>query len=246
MAKCVIYCRFSPRPDAATSDSNEKQETRCREYCQQRGYEVVAAFQDADVSGGRNGMELDALKAMAGRQGFWRALKALRRGYVLVVRWRHRIARDVYLQEWVESTVAAKGCRIEAADEHNGNTPEDRLLRRVSNAFDAYTREKTKDNTSRGMLRKQKNGRRMSRSDCCPYGYQSAPDDPNRLIPIPEEQSIIARMRQLQAAEASYRGICRNLDREGFRRRGGKTWSSAPGLVRAILLRENGAPSFSA
>lgn len=29
----TIYARFSPRPDAAESDSNTKQVERCRAYC---------------------------------------------------------------------------------------------------------------------------------------------------------------------------------------------------------------------
>ena len=52
MPAAILYCRYSPRPGANECQSNEKQEERCRAYCQNRGYQIVAVHADEAVTGG--------------------------------------------------------------------------------------------------------------------------------------------------------------------------------------------------
>src|SRR6516225_9056647 len=53
MATAVVYGRFSPRPSPEECDSVEKQIERCRAYCSGHGYDVVAVYNDKELSGGR-------------------------------------------------------------------------------------------------------------------------------------------------------------------------------------------------
>jgi DNA invertase Pin-like site-specific DNA recombinase len=57
----VVYSRFSPRPDAAESESIPAQEAACRNYAIVSGWHIEAYFQDAAMSGatreGRKGLE---------------------------------------------------------------------------------------------------------------------------------------------------------------------------------------------
>ena len=147
--KCVIYARFSPRPDEETSDSNDKQIVICREHCERKGYEVIGEpFCDEAMSGDSKD-----------RKGLWAAVAALKRGYVLVVRWHHRLARDVYLSHVIRRTVRAKGATIEAVEGHNGDEPGDEMVRKILEVFDEYERKVICARTSAGMLRNQRNGR---------------------------------------------------------------------------------------
>ena len=49
--KAVIYCRVSNVKQTTRGNGLASQETRCREYANYKGYEVIEVYQD-DVSGG--------------------------------------------------------------------------------------------------------------------------------------------------------------------------------------------------
>ena len=53
MPLAVVYARFSPRPSAGECDSVEKQIEPCRAYWAGHGYDVLAVYQDKDLSGSR-------------------------------------------------------------------------------------------------------------------------------------------------------------------------------------------------
>lgn len=81
-------------------------------------------------------------------------------------------------------------------------------------------------------------GRRMTRLDRCPYGWKPHPKNPARLVEEAHEQQVIREIVTVaQNSGMGPRAICRHLDAAGFRRRGGKTWAGAHGLVAAILDR---------
>ena len=57
--KAVIYCRVSSARQVTHGNGLESQESRCREFAQYRGYEIIQSFSD-DMSGsviGRPGMQ---------------------------------------------------------------------------------------------------------------------------------------------------------------------------------------------
>jgi len=87
--------------------------------------------------------------------------------------------------------------------------------------------------------RPDSNARRMTRSDKCPYGWKPHPKNPAVLIQdTAEQQSIFRLVEMAQDPKASFRELCRRLDNVGCKRRGGKKWAGAHGLVRSILRRE--------
>lgn len=49
--KAVIYCRVSSERQVKEGDGLNSQETRCREFAKQRGFEVVKVFKDSAISG---------------------------------------------------------------------------------------------------------------------------------------------------------------------------------------------------
>lgn len=184
----VIYTRFSPRPDADTSLSCEKQEARCREYCEKQDYAVRAVYHDRDISGGTVPAERPALG---------RAIDALLPGSILVVSTRDRLARDLEVDLRIRREVADQEGRIEHAD---GSTPEDtpegRLIQNIFAAFAGYERDRIRHLTRRAMARKKRDGRRVG---TIPVGFRAAVDDPKRLEPEPTERAAIETARKLSA-----------------------------------------------
>jgi len=82
------------------------------------------------------------------------------------------------------------------------------------------------------------NARRMTRPDKCPYGWKPG-RDARFLVQDAAEQQIIFRLVELaQDPKTTYRELALRLDQAGCKRRGGKKWVGAHGLVRSILRRE--------
>lgn len=234
--KAVIYARFSPRPNADESESNERQIERCQEYARVRGYKVVAVYSEPETSGGDDDRKVDPAEAVRKRQGLIDALDALQPGWVLLVRWRSRLARDPYLEEWCHRRAESIGARIEAADENNDVDPAATLVRGILAEFRRYERLMTKERTRRAMRRHQAAGRRMGRADRAPWGFMVDPQDATRLIPCPEEQEIAETIVRLHTQQGlGLRAICRCLEQHGLKRRGKDTWNHV--LVKDILER---------
>jgi hypothetical protein len=237
--EAVIWARFSPRPDAKDSESNKNQIDRCRIFCAQQGLAVTDAliFQRADVSGKDAPDESNPEKYLDKIPELRAAILATSRGRMLVVRWRNRIARSVFVQEYVRRLIWKRGGDILAADEPNGVDPHDVFSQQLFASLSEMDRMVRNAATSSGMLRNQYDRfRRMGRADRCPFGYAPDPKDGTRLIELPDEQLTLQLMRDAAAKGMGAREICRYLDKQNRDRRG-KRWEGAAGIVMTILKR---------
>jgi len=146
----IIYTRFSPRPDADTSKSNEQQEKRCRDYCCKHGYNVSHVCSDSNISGSK-----------MFRPGLSNALFALLsfpKG-VLVADSPDRLARDLLVSLTIRKQVEELGCTIEYADgSPSGDEPEAILMQNIMAAFASYERSRYSRRTKAGMARKKADG----------------------------------------------------------------------------------------
>ncbi|MCB9764450.1 MAG: recombinase family protein [Alphaproteobacteria bacterium] len=84
-----------------------------------------------------------------------------------------------------------------------------------------------------GQGRRSRAGKRISRH--LPYGYRLG-EDGDSLVEVPEELSVLERMKALRARGLSYQRVAATLDAEGLPTRKGKPWASSS--VRQILRRE--------
>lgn len=240
-ARAVAYCRFSPRPGANECESCDAQIELAREWCTRCGATLAAAdiFRDDDASGG----DFE-------RPGLWDAIEALGRGDVLVVEKADRLARSLYLDEWIRSEVAERGARIVAIRTPTDDTPEGVLLRQILAAFSEYRRKADALLTQARSRRHQASGRRMSAN--LPYGWAIDPDGPKvvnradglarpaRMIPCEAERAIIAKILDLSAKGLGSQRIKRVLEGAGIPFRGRETWARK--TITSILRREQGAP----
>jgi DNA invertase Pin-like site-specific DNA recombinase len=90
------------------------------------------------------------------------------------------------------------------------DTPEQRMIRQVLQAFAEHERKVIAARTRAAMLRHQAAGRRMSAQP--PFGWTVDPDDPARLVSDPDEQAVIRRIVRLHDEGLGLREIARELD----------------------------------
>ena len=239
----IGYVRFSPRADAETSQSNEAQAQRIEEYAADKGYRLLHIYPDKALTGMDDERNPDAEVAVAKRPSLVEALDAVRPGMVFLVRWRSRIAREPYIQEYVERIVAWQGGILEATDESNETGLGPDLERGVRAIMDRDYVRKIRWMTKRAMKKHQTEGRRMGRIDRVPFGFRadltSAPNsrgNPGLIVPDADEQETLRLIHQAAGRGLTPRAICRHLDGLGRSRRG-KCWVGAASVVSGILRR---------
>ncbi len=223
MKQAIIYCRFSPRPDADESKSNEKQHERCVSYCFKKQYEVSYTFFDKAVSG----KTLD-------RSQLTTAIAALEPGMVLVVDTRDRLARDMLVSLTIHQWVREKGATIEIADgSPSRETPEGNLMANILDAFAQYERERFARRTKAGLAKKKKEGVWLGKP---PIGWK-LDKVTKQLVSDDSEQKIIKAILWMSKHGDVSSEIADTLNRGGyFRGCRGKPWSAR--TVRKIITRE--------
>lgn len=222
MTNAIIYTRFSPRPDAATSESCAVQGGECEQYAYNHKYNVVETIDDPDASG-----------ADEFREKLWEAISKLKKGWVLLVYKRDRLARDVYLSETINRAVSKKGARIEAVTgDVNGEGPEQTMIRQVVAVMAEYERKIISQRTSSALLHYQREGKRVSCRP--PFGFAVDPNDRSRLVRDEKEQATLAEIMRLYGEGCGFREIVRRLPPESARC--GK-WEAS--TIRHIIKRES-------
>ena len=93
-------------------------------------------------------------------------------------------------------------------------------MRNIVSAFGAYERAIIRARTRAALAVKRERGERVG---TIPYGYRLA-EDGKHLEEDPDEQVVVARVRELHAEGESLRGIGRTLLDEGHEPRGGRNW----------------------
>lgn len=175
-------------------------------WAERAGVAVVAWFTDAGVSGSADVAERPALVA---------ALQALRehRAGVFVVAKRDRLARDVAVAALVGRAVREAGaCVVSADGRGNGEEAADAFMRAILDGGAEYERAVIRQRTRAALAAKRARG---ERAGALTFGYRLA-EDGARLVPEPDEQQAIARVRELRAAGVSFRRIVAVLDAAGI------------------------------
>lgn len=213
--RVVLYARFSPRPGAATCESDEAQLVELRAWARRHGHDVIGEHRDRDRSG-----------ADADRPGLWAAVAAVPRGGALVVTDPRRLARDVALAVVIEQRLAERGAwvlPVSLGDTPPGEDATRRLLGQIMAAVAEYERHAGAATTRARMRSYVASGRRVTRPDRLPWGWTADPVDPDgpHLIPCEAERQTLARIGELRAAGLSWRRVAESLAAEGSTCRGG-------------------------
>ena len=170
------YLRNSTQDQA---ESPKVQRGEINKYCKREGLSVDAWFHDDGISGGAT---LDKRPALGD------LLTHLKRGDVLVVAKRDRLARDSFFSAWIDKEAKVRHFTIVSAD-GNGNedNPDAKLMRQIVAAFSEYELELIRWRTRKALQAKRKRGERVG---TIPYGFRLAKDG-KTLKPDPKQQQVI-------------------------------------------------------
>lgn len=225
--KVVGYVRVSTEDQVESGHSLEAQKKAIRDWAKSHGHEMPVIYSDAGVSGkkirNRPGLK-DALDHACKSKGVFvvyslsRATRSLSDSLNIIDRLEKCKANFASVTESLDTTTASGKaffsiCAVFAQLESD------------------IVSERTK--AVQGMRRKQ--GKRISGH--LPYGYRLARDKES-LLPIPEQQETIARMKALRDEGQSFQTIGRVLDKEGRKPQRAKMGRWTPSSVHGILLRE--------
>jgi len=225
-----IYTRFSPRRNAAESQSNETQYAKCQEWGAANGVPMPPTFQyeDKALSGKASNAEL-LEDLVADRPGLKEMLNDLSAGDVIIVYDLDRLARDTFLGMAILKAIQCRGARLATVSAGFVDLSDDsqELLLFVRLWAAKQERKSISRRTSDAMRRHQANGRKMSKIPG--YGWQDDPDDPARMIPNEGERESLEVIRSYLAVEGlSDREIARQMNdnhQEHKSRSKGGAWS---------------------
>jgi site-specific DNA recombinase len=209
--RAVLYLRQSISRD--DSISLELQESACRAYCTQRGYQVVRVESDPGISG--RTWNRPAVKRVLDM------IESSEADVIVLWKW-SRISRS--RRDWALAAdrVDVAGGRIESATEQvDVGTATGRLTRGMLVELAAFESDRI------GEVWKEVHGSRLARGllpgGQARYGYRIVPDSPVQ-VPDPETSLILRRMYVEYVAGHGFRTISRRLNDEGLRTMRGKLW----------------------
>lgn len=226
--KLGVYTRVSTETQTK-GESLADQELDARLWASQRGHEVVEVFSDPGISG---------TKPPEDRPGLAALLNALDAGQIdgLVVRHLDRLARELTVQEAVLARVWTRtdATVFTFAGEVLRDDPDDPMrtaMRQMVGVFAGLERAMIAKRMRDG--RRHKTARGEHANGPAPYGWVTVSGE---LVPIPDEQRTLDRMRQLRASGMTQQAVQAQLNAEGRLNRSGQPWSQ-PVLSR-ILARD--------
>jgi site-specific DNA recombinase len=229
--RAALYMRVSTGRQAESDLSIPDQRRQARAYCQQRGWDVVAEFVDAGLSGTTdNRPELQRLLDIATNGGS--------PFDVVVVHSLSRFMRDAFLQEMHVRALAKAGVRLVSMTQEVGDDPVGVMVRQVFALFDEYQSNETRKHVSRSMNENARQG--FWNGAAPPYGYTTVAVEQRgarvkkKLAIDPVEAENVRLIFKLLREGDGTSGpmgvkaaVCW-LNERGYRTRGGARWGIGP------------------
>jgi len=219
----IGYVRVSTDSQADSGAGQAAQRQAIETFAKANGLTITAWHEDAGVSGAA---------AIEDRPGLVAALAGLRRGDVLVVAKRDRLARDTFAAMTIERTVAKRRASVMSADGiGNGDGAADAFLRSILDATAAFERSLIAGRTRAALAAKRRAGERVGQ---IPFGWTL--DEDGRLVEVAAEQKVLADIIACRQAGMSLRAIAKILTTSNVPTQAGTTkWSHS--TIDSILKR---------
>jgi DNA invertase Pin-like site-specific DNA recombinase len=219
------YLRVSTEDQAESGAGLAAQKDACRAWAAKQGEDVAAFFADEGVSGS---------KSLEHRPALLELLSGLKRGDVVLVAKRDRIARDVVVAAMVEAAANRKGCKIVSAagEGSEDDSPAGLLMRRLIDSFSEYERAVIASRTKAALQAKKLRGERVG---AIQYGYHLAADGIH-LESDAAEQAVICEARRLRDSGLSLGKVAAELARQGLFSRVGRPFVAQQ--VKNMLAQE--------
>lgn len=214
--RLLAYIRVSTDAQADSGAGLEAQLESCENYAKRHGLTIHNTFRDEGISGAAE---------MEDRIGLMEALNELKKGDVLLVAKRDRLARDKYAIAFIERAIEKKKARIVSAagEGTDQNDPASKMLSGIVDVFAVYERDIIRARTKAALAAMKRDGKRVGH---IPFGFRLAQDGIH-LEESPEEQDILKQMNELRATGLSIREIAKALNERGAFNRGLSKWHNA-------------------
>lgn len=217
----VGYCRVSTEGQAEHGMGLQIQRDGIRHFIQEHPeYHLLSIFEDPGISGAsldRPGLR--ALLADAKEKKFSKVIIAKL----------DRLARDLYIQLWVEKELLVHGIEVVSlAEAFNGKDPMTTAMRQIVGVFAQLEKGRITERLLSGRLKKASLGGYAGGG--LPRGYAS---DDGKLRPN-REAATVRSIRKLHRQGWSLRGIARHLNEQHVPNSKGSQWY--PATVRYIVL----------
>ena len=206
MNRCAIYARYST--DMQSEASLDDQVRECRELADRNGWEVVAVYTDAAISGGSDQ-----------RREYQQMLQdaALGRFDIVVAEALDRISRRLSDSAKIFDQLSFHGVRIYTKNEQEITKMQVAFVGLMADQFVADLREKTKRG-QRGRVLQGKTAGGLG------FGYRVG--DVGERVIVDEEAEIVRRVLNEYACGLSPREIAKRLNEEGISGPRGRKWKN--------------------
>ncbi|MEW6545762.1 MAG: recombinase family protein [Bacillota bacterium] len=217
----VVYARVSTEEQAQQGSSLEDQAATCERHARALGAVDVQVFRDV-ASGSvlqRPGLEALRERIACGGVGLFVCYDP------------DRLARNLSHQLLLTEEFERAGVRLEFVNFEWKNTPEGKLFYSLRGAIAEYEREKIRERTMRGKLRRAREQRLTHNPRT--YGYRYCPEGKAFAVD-PSEAAVVRQMFEwFVDGDLGYHGIARRLTEMGIPSPEGSVWQKM--TVRRIL-----------
>lgn len=125
MQKAIIYCRVSSARQSTEGHGLDSQEHRCREYANNKGYEVIKAFRDS-FTGAGDFLDRPAMTALLSFLD-----KNPITNYVVIFDDLKRLSRDITFYLKLKREFEARGAKVECPNFTFEETPEGQFIETI-------------------------------------------------------------------------------------------------------------------
>ena len=151
LSKAVIYCRVSSSAQVKKGDGLGSQETRCREFAQHKGYDVLEVFNDEGASGG-----------MIDRPGMQTMLMFLKRHkkeeFFVIIDDISRLARGLEAHIQLRTSISDAGGKLVSPSIEFGEDSDSVLVENLLASVSQHQRQKNAEQTKNRMHARVMNG----------------------------------------------------------------------------------------
>jgi len=248
MCKAVAYTRVSTEEQVKHGQSLDMQQRELIEYAKSNKLELVKLFSDKGISGAN-----DVTK----RKGLNDLIEYCKKNKIdkLIVSKMDRLARDVYIQLWIEKELKIYDVQIISINEDNLNGDDymTKAMRQMVGVFAELEKNRIADRLVSGRRNKAQE-KKQKASGNCPIGYKYKYNDQgkNPTVVIDEEKAAVVKdIFKMYLDGLSLGKIANKLNSEDIKTERGNSWTRQAvhviltndfyvGVVRFDDIEENG------
>lgn len=222
MCTAVGYIRVSTEEQVKHGQGLEMQEREIRQYAKRNKIKLLNIFSDKGISGAND---------ISKRQGLNALLDYCKKNKVdqILITKMDRLARDVFIQLWIEKELKIYDTEIVSINEDNLNGDDymTKAMRQMVAVFAELEKNRIADRLVSGRRAKAKEKKQKASGNCpIGYKYQYNEQGKNPVVVIDEEKAkIVKEIYRLYLRGNSLQKIADSLNDKGLETGRGNKWT---------------------